>query len=37
MQLDEVLNELEANDFGGMVRKYIINSKLINPEKFFIL
>lgn len=37
MQLDEVLNELEANDFGGMVRKYIINPKLINPEKFFIL
>jgi hypothetical protein len=36
-QLDEVLNELEANDFGDMVRKCIINPKLINPETFLIL
>lgn len=25
VQLDEVLNELEANDFGDLVRKYVYN------------
>jgi len=30
MQLDEVLNELEANDFGDMVRKRVYHQSKID-------